>query len=172
MSGPRDFWIWLVGPRTTELQSRLGAEMCFERLDAAVASRWAFFSNSEVAGWVRQGEAYLLKRIYWRNDFRTAMRVAWEADGLRTRVVCRCGMTAWTVGFMAFWFGAVGLLGVGLVASELSAVGHIDPVLWSIPVMLAFGPALMLAGRVLSLGDDAFLLKWIAGTLEAESTAA
>src|SRR5580704_10148703 len=150
---PLGVWIWLFGPRTTELRTRLSADECFQRLNGAVVSRWAWFVKGEVSGWVRQRDAWVRRRQFWRrNSFQSVMKLKWEPDGLKTVIVCRCGMMTSTAVFMALWLGAVCLvaisIGVQAYRGSIDLVGVLVPV-----VMPVAGVAVMVFGRVLALGD-------------------
>jgi hypothetical protein len=165
---PLGAWTWLSGSRRTDLRTRLSPEQCFERLRDNADSLWTLFGTREVVGWVRPGRAQLRKRSFVRNSFRPWLRLTWEADGRFTAVVCRCGMSPWTVGFLAVWLGVLALLAVLMTVlvftTDVPAVS-----LAAFPALILFVVLLLGLGRLISAGEAAFLLAWATRTLEAES---
>src|SRR5579871_708437 len=124
---PASAWTWLFGSRRADLRTALSAEQCFETL----------IGKHEVAGWVRPGHAWVRKRSFVRNSFRPVLRLTWEADGSRTTVVCRCGVSPWVVGFTLVWLGVLVIVST-VVAVFVVAAGLPPASLAAFPVLMLF----------------------------------
>jgi hypothetical protein len=168
---PLGAWTWLFGPRLTNLRSRLTPDQCLARLRGAVDSPWVLFGRSEVVGWVRPGGAWVRKRSFFRNSFRSWLRLTFQTDSRYTAIACRIGMSAWAIWFTVVWLGFVALLAalmtVLVFTTDVPALA-----LAAFPGLILFAVLLLMVGRLGSAGDDELLLDWARRTLEAEGAPA
>ena len=160
-------------PRRYELISSLSPDEVFQRLNAAVASEWSFFSDKPFRGTVDRQSFRIRPNIRYRNSFQTHLYGSLHAEGGQTRVRCTARMHTFVVFFMAIWFGltiSVGgpiiLYGVGAVLTgQLTGVPSFTSVIP--PMMLLFGVALVLFCRWVARDEEAELIRFMEETIEA-----
>jgi hypothetical protein len=167
----RAHWLWLVGPRTWMMSTSLSPANCAARLRPMVGSWWWPLGDAAVIGWVSEREARFKRRLlFWRNDFRSEMHVLFLPEGAGSRLVCRNGLGRDVRIFATIWGLSLTVIILVILGVIIASNDRRTP-LWAMAAtplgMLGFLYLVVLLGRALSLGDDTFLLTFIAGRLEA-----
>jgi hypothetical protein len=161
-----------------EVVSPFPPDECAARLLAAIDQE-GFLSwrgSRPVIGRVSGRSVRLRKRIRYRSSFQTFLTGTLEPQGEGSVFRGTAGMHPFVPIFMAIWFAGVGIAWVGtaLVAAIqglLGAGGQPAGVVILTSVMMAFGVALVCAGRLLARGEEPFLVAFVADVLAARSEA-
>jgi hypothetical protein len=142
------------------------------RLQAQIDPDGSVLGKNLVIGQVRERSLRLRKRIRGRNSFQTFLFAGVAAVGSQTRFDCRFGMHPALIAFMAFWFGALLVMG-GMAASELGSVwAGSDSFPGRVPIgafllgLVVLGIGFIALGRFSSKGDVAFLTEFLLSTVE------
>jgi len=159
--------------------SALPRSACADRLREAVDSPFVLFGKKSVVGTVGDAKATLRKRIKGRNSFQSCLRVTLADVSTGTTLECRGGLHLAVIVFMIFWMGVVVLIGgsvflAAIIALTTTADSEIPPAMGLVipPSMLLFGVVLVLFGRRMARGEEAFLLDFVAQTTTARPVAA
>jgi hypothetical protein len=152
--------------------SPLPREACVRRLQEQVDPDGSVFGKRLVIGRIRDTTLRLRRRIKGRNSFQTFLFARISPVAGHTRFECRFGMHPAVIAFMAFWFGALLVIG-GLAVAELGSLwAGSDAFPAGIPVgafllgMGVFGIGLVAIGRFSSKGDVAFLTEFLLNTVD------
>ena len=91
--------------------SLLPREDCVRRLQEQVEREGSGLGKRPVIGRVRDTSLRLRKRVKGRNSFQTFLFAGVSSVAGHTRFECRFGMHPAVIAFMAFWFGALLVIG-------------------------------------------------------------
>jgi hypothetical protein len=152
--------------------SPLPREDCLRRLQERIDPDGSVLGKKSVIGRIRERSLRLRKRIRGRNSFQTFLFAGVSSMGSQTRFDCRFGMHPAIIAFMAFWFGALLVMG-GMAMSELGSVwAGSDAFPLGLPIgafllgLIVFGIGLVALGRFSSKGDVAFLTEFLLGAVD------
>ena len=141
-----------------DLYSPLAPEECVDRLRAVVSN-----PDSEVAGRVEHDRLWLRNQIFMPNSFQTFLRAKLIPEGGGTRLRGSVGMSPFVTWSMAFWFVVLGIVSVLSVVNGVVFPLRVIPI-----VMILFSAFVAWFGRLMSRGQDRFLLEFVTAAIEAK----
>jgi hypothetical protein len=138
-------------------------------------SIFGFAVKKPFVGRVSRKRFLITKEVRYRNSFKPWIRGKLAPFGSGTQIEANIGMHPFVKVFLCLWFGALTVIGSGLMCASLyQIVGEED---WGveramfliIPLgMAAFGVALVKLGRYLAGGEPVELKSFLCKTLDAK----
>jgi hypothetical protein len=138
-------------------------------------SIFGFAVKKLFVGRVSEKSFLITKKVRYGNSFKPWIRGKLAPFGNGTEIEAKIGMHPFAKVFLCIWFGALAVIGSGLMCASLyQIVGEED---WGvehamfliIPLgMAAFGVALVKLGRYLAGGESVELKSFLCKTLDAK----
>ncbi|MDQ0465120.1 hypothetical protein QO010_002904 [Caulobacter ginsengisoli] len=163
--------------RPASLTSPLSVEECQRRINQAVDHPSATTVRSPVLGGLRNGAVWVRKRLLYQNPLQTVVTAPLTPDGTGTRLACHAAVSPLTVIFIVFALAVI-LMGAVHSLADMARLLHGEILygrrsrpwinLIGTPVVLGLGYLLVRYLRAQATGDRAFLIAFLAETLEAE----
>jgi len=168
-------------------ETNLTAGECAKRLEDSIDTKWRphvvdfvpflflFVKDGRhpVFGKVREGCFHLQERKWYHNSFSPVFygEMVSEEEGQRTRIQGRFSMHWAVKGFLALCLGLVLLIGVGGSMSMIKRTGtgssRLHQWVERTLVMILFGSAIVLVGKLLGRIEEAYVVDFIKKTLDA-----
>jgi hypothetical protein len=157
----------MFGIDTVDILLQCSRDECTRRLTARMDT--SAFGARPVIGRIRGTKLHARKRIIYRNSFQTHLSATLVDQAGQTLVQCRFSMHPFVLAFTTVWFTGVLAIGGLIFAHSLMRLisdhfrAPLD--LWAglaVPVALVgFGIGLLVLGRGLARGEQAFLTDFL-----------